>query len=259
MSQAVADGRSLTGQVVLVTGGARGIGQACVMALSRAGATVVIADIDGASAAKTAQMIQDSGGTALDLECDVTQPEHTAELITMVVDAYGRLDCAVNNAGINEPGQIVADVSPKVWDRIWAVNVKGVWLCMQAELRQMLAQGSGVIVNMASTLSLVASREATAYVASKHAVLGLTRATAVDYARQGIRVNAVCPGPVPTDMMHRVLRGDAKAVEELRATAPTGRFTTPEEVAAAVVWLCSPAASHILGHGLVVDGGWTAV
>lgn len=251
--------QTLTGHVALVTGGGRGIGQACAVALSRAGAVVVVADVDGGSAARTAQMIHDSGGTGLGLACDVTQPEQTSTLIAETVSAYGRLDCAVNNAGVNEPGQAAADMAPEVWDRIWAVNVKGVCLCMQAQLRQMLAQGSGAIVNIGSNLSLVAMHEATAYVASKHAVLGLTRAAAVDYAARGIRVNAVCPGPVQTGMMHHVLRGDAAAVEELRATSPTGRFTTPEEVAAAVVWLCSPAASHVLGHGLMVDGGWTAV
>jgi NAD(P)-dependent dehydrogenase (short-subunit alcohol dehydrogenase family) len=253
----VTAGRSPTARVAAVTGGARGIGRACVRALAEAGYAVVIGDIDSAGAEDAATEIRDQGGQAVAYHCDVSLADQAAGFITHAVSAYGRLDCAVNNAGINDQAPAAADLSPELWEQIWSVNVHGVWLCMKAEIRHMLTRGGGAIVNMASTLSMVAAPNAAAYVASKHAVLGLTRAAALDYAQHDLRINAVCPGPVPTDMARKVLGGGPTAAEQLRNTIPTGRFTTPEEVAAAAVWLCSPSASHVVGHGLVVDGGLT--
>jgi NAD(P)-dependent dehydrogenase (short-subunit alcohol dehydrogenase family) len=176
-----------------------------------------------------------------------------------VVSRHGRLDIAVNNAGVTAASALTAELTDEAWDDILAVNVKGLWRCMKHELDTMVDQGGGVILNQASALAMVGCRGSAAYVAAKHAILGLTRSAAVEYIHLGIRINAVCAGPVTTDMLDRFLGADPGAGERLREAIPIGRFAQPEEIARAVVWLSSPAASYIVGHGLVLDGGWTAV
>jgi NAD(P)-dependent dehydrogenase (short-subunit alcohol dehydrogenase family) len=245
-------------RVAVVTGGARGIGLACAKALAKEGLSVVIGDVDQEAAFAGAEAIRAGGGTALSKRTDVTVAADARALVDFALKEFGRLDCAVNNAGINLPTMAMADIDDEAWDRLFAVNVTGIRNCMRAELAHMLGVGKGAIVNMGSTLSLVGGRQCAAYTASKHAVLGLTRAAALDYALTGIRINAVCPGPVHTRMASVHLRDDATAFEQTRAAMPIGRFVEAEEVAAAVVWLCSPASSGLLGHALTVDGAWTA-
>jgi NAD(P)-dependent dehydrogenase (short-subunit alcohol dehydrogenase family) len=245
----------LTDRVVLITGAARGIGRATAEAFAAAGAIVVASDRDEAELTATAARI----GDVTAISADVTKADEVAALIDRVVSRHGRLDIAVNNAGVTATPALTAELTDQAWDDILAVNVKGLWRCMKHELDTMVDQGGGVIVNQASALAMVGSRGSSAYVAAKHAILGLTRSAAVEYIPLDIRINAVCAGPVSTDMLDRFLGADHAAGEQLRATTPIGRFAQPEEIARAVVWLSSPAASYLVGHGLVVDGGWTAV
>lgn len=243
-----------TGKVALVTGAASGLGRATALAFGRAGACVVVADtaIDGGHA--TAAMIVESGGKALFVRSDIARSGDVAALIEKTINYYGRLDFAVNNAGVDEEAAPLADGEEELYDRIMGANVKGVWLCMKLQLRQMLKQGGGAIVNVSSVSGLVGAPNRAIYAASKHAVVGLTRSAAAEYAREGIRINALCPGAVKTPHM-------ARAAEEgqLEAPAPMGRFAEAAEVANAALWLCSEQASYVNGHELVVDGGFTAV
>jgi NAD(P)-dependent dehydrogenase (short-subunit alcohol dehydrogenase family) len=245
----------LTNRVVLITGAARGIGRATAEAFAAAGAIVVASDSDEAELTATADRL----GDVTAITADVTKADEVAALIDRVMSRHGRLDIAVNNAGVTAAPALTAELTDEAWDDIFAVNVKGLWRCMKHELDTMVNQGSGVIVNQASALAFVGCRGLSAYVAAKHAILGLTRSAAVEYIHLGIRINAVCAGPVTTDMLDRFLGVDPSAGERLRDTIPIGRFAQPEEIARAVVWLSSPAASYLIGHGLVVDGGWTAV
>jgi len=246
-------------RVAIVTGGARGIGLAIAKALARDGTAVVIGDVDEAEARAAAESIRASGGQAAGRRTDVTQAADAKALVGAAVAEFGRLDCAVNNAGINLPAAPMLDIDDEAWDRLFAVNVNGVRNCMRAELTHMLGAGKGAIVNVSSTLGLVGGRNSTPYVASKHAILGLTRAAALDYATSGIRINAVCPGPVKTHMADVFLKGNQASFEEVRAAMPIGRFIEADEVAAAAVWLCSSASSGIFGQAVTIDGGWTAV
>jgi NAD(P)-dependent dehydrogenase (short-subunit alcohol dehydrogenase family) len=246
-------------RVAIVTGGARGIGLAIARALAKDGQSVVIGDIDEAEARAAAEAIRAAGGRAISRRADVTVTADAKALVEAALAEFGRLDCAINNAGINLPATPMVEIDDAAWDHLFAVNVNGVRNCMRAELRHMLGTGRGAIVNVSSTLGLVAGKNSAAYVASKHAIVGLTRAAALDYASAGIRINAVCPGPVRTRMASVFLRDDAASFEEVRKAMPNGRFIEVDEVAAAVVWLCSPGASGLLGHALTVDGAWTAV
>ena len=248
----------LQGKVALVTGGSSGIGRAAARAFAREGARVMIADVTVAGGHETVSLIQEAGGEAAFIQVDVTQAAGVAALIARTVAVYGRLDCAHNNAGIEGTTGPTADCTEDNWDRVISVNLKGVWLCMQSEIPQMLQQGSGAIVNTASVAGLVGARGLPAYVASKHGVVGLTRTAALEYARAGIRVNAVCPGVIRTPMVERLLRDRPHAEARLRELEPVGRLGTPEEVAEAVVWLCSDAASFVTGHAMAVDGGIVA-
>jgi NAD(P)-dependent dehydrogenase (short-subunit alcohol dehydrogenase family) len=253
-------GISFDGKVALVTGAASGIGRATALAFGRAGACVVVADtsVDGGHA--TAAMIVEAGGKALFVQTNVTRAAEVEALIDKTVTYYGRLDCAFNNAGIQEENQLLADGDDAQFDRIMNVNVKGVWLCMKYQLRQMLAQGSGAIVNNASALGLVGAPAHAIYAASKHAVVGLTKSAAVEYARSGIRINSLCPGSVKTPMLARALgREEALSEKKQRAAHPIGRFAEPAEIANAALWLCSEQASFVTGHQLAVDGGLTAM
>jgi NAD(P)-dependent dehydrogenase (short-subunit alcohol dehydrogenase family) len=245
--------------VAIVTGGAWGIGLTVARALARSGLAVVIGDLDEDAARTAAEALRREGGTAISKRTDVTVPADARALVDLTVKEFGRLDCAVNNAGINIPPTAMAEIDDESWARVFAVNVDGVRNCMREEIVQMLGAGKGAIVNVGSTLGLVGGRQCAAYVASKHAVIGLTKAAALDYAKAGIRINAVCPGPVETRMMSVALRDDPKLVEGLRAEMPSGRFVDAEEVAAAAVWLCSSAARGIFGASLMVDGAWTAI
>jgi NAD(P)-dependent dehydrogenase (short-subunit alcohol dehydrogenase family) len=244
---------------VLVTGAASGIGRATALAFGRAGACVVVADtaVDGGHA--TAAMIVEAGGKALYVNANVTRAAEVEALVEKTVNYYGRIDCAVNNAGIEEPQQSLADGDEAQFDRIMGVNVKGVWLGMKYQLRQMVEQGGGVIVNMASSTGLVGSPVHAIEAASKHAVVGMTRSAAVEYARSGIRVNSVCPGAVRTPMLARALEREPQIEKKLKAAHPAGRFAEPAEIANAVLWLCSEQSSFVTGHQLAVDGGLTAL
>jgi NAD(P)-dependent dehydrogenase (short-subunit alcohol dehydrogenase family) len=246
-------------RVAIVTGGARGIGLAVARALARDGTAVVIGDVDDAEARAAAESIRAGGGQAVAKRTDVSLAADARALVGVALSEFGRLDYAINNAGINLPAAPMLEIDDDAWDRLFAVNVTGVRNCMRAELVHMLGAGRGAIVNMSSTLGLVAGRNCAPYVASKHAIIGLTRAAALDYAKSGIRINAVCPGPVRTHMADVFLQGDEALFEEVRAAMPIGRFIETDEVAAAAVWLCSSASSGIVGQTVTIDGAWTAV
>jgi NAD(P)-dependent dehydrogenase (short-subunit alcohol dehydrogenase family) len=250
---------SFAGKVVLVTGAASGIGRATALAFGRAGACVVVADtfVDGGHA--TAAMIVEAGGKALYVQSNVARASEVEALVDKAVNYYGRLDCAVNNAGVEEPLEAMAEADDAQFDRIMGANVKGVWLCMKYQIRQMLKQGGGVIVNMSSVSGLVAAPNRAIYAASKHAVAGLTKSAAIEYARSGIRINALCPAGVKTPMLARAIGGEAAAEKKLKAAHPMGRFAEPAEIADAALWLCSEQSSYVTGHQLAVDGGFTAI
>ncbi|MGO4614702.1 glucose 1-dehydrogenase [Nocardia sp. 2YAB30] len=249
---------SMRDRTALVTGAGAGIGRACAIALAAAGAAVVVTDVDRDSAEHVAEYIRTTGAEAVAVRADVRRPDDVAEAVDFTARTFGRLDCAVNNAGITCAPADTADSSGADLERLWTVNVTGLWQCMQRELESMLAGGGGTIVNQSSALGMVGIRGSAAYAASKHAILGLTRSAALEYIGRGIRINAVCAGPVRTGMLDRFLGDDPDAAAGLRAATPIGRFAEPGEVAQAVLWLCSPLSSYVVGHGLVVDGGWTA-
>ena len=247
----------LDGKVALVTGAGSGIGRATALAFAHAGARVVAADVDEAGGAAAAAQITEAGGDGIFVRADVAEAQEVEALVAAAVARYGRLDCAHNNAGISGGRGLTGDIPDDVWERVLRVNLMGVFLCMKAELAQMLRQGRGAIVNTASVAGLVGG-SSSPYVASKHGIVGLTKNAALEYAQQGIRVNAVCPGAVRTPMLERVFAARPDLEEAWRAAEPVGRFGEPAEVAAAVVWLCSDAASFVTGVALPVDGGWVA-
>lgn len=248
----------LHGKSVLVTGGASGIGRASCMAFAAEGAKVVVADRDLEGGEGTACMIRDTGAEAIFVHCDVANAADVDALVKKTVETYGRLDCAHNNAGIAGPSARTGDCREQDWDEVIRVNLKGVWLCMRCELTEMVKQRSGAIVNTASTAGLRGSRLASAYAASSHGIVGLTKSAALDYATDGIRINAVCPGVVDTPMIQTRIAGDAKREAQFKASSPIGRMATPDEIAQVVVWLCSGTASYVTGHVLIADGGRTA-
>jgi NAD(P)-dependent dehydrogenase (short-subunit alcohol dehydrogenase family) len=247
--------QTLDGKVVIVTGGSSGIGRASALAFAQAGARVMVADVDVLNGEATAQLIQAAGGEAIFVRTDVAQALQVEQLVRQTVEIYGRLDCAFNNAGINEEDGAVVDCTEELWDRTLDINLKGIWLCMKYEIPRMLESGGGAIVNTASVVGLSGTRGVPAYVASKHAIIGLTRATALDYGKQGIRVNAVCPGTIRTPMYVRRLGDDPAIDARLAQGSVIGRLGTAEDVAETVVWLCTDAARFVNGHSLVVDGG----
>lgn len=251
----------LHGKVALVTGGASGIGRAAAVAFAREGASVVISDVDATGGEQTAQAIRAAGGQAIFARADVSQAAQVEALTKKTVESFGRLDCAFNNAGIQGQIATTVDCNEENWDRIIDTNLKGVWLCMKYEIPLMLRQGSGSIVNTASNFGLVSSTGMPAYSASKHGVLGVSKAAALEYAALGIRVNAVCPGPIKTPLSEGVIREHPDAermVEAIMSRLPIGRWGLAEEVAEAVMWLCSEAASFVTGAALPVDGGYVA-
>ena len=251
----------LDGKVALVTGGGGGIGRATALVMVREGAKVAVADFNAAGARDTVAQINTAGGQAITLTGDVTSTADVQAMMTDTLSAYGRLDCAFNNAGIagyqvDASGKKTAEWSEESFDRMIAVNLKGVWLCMREEILHMQAHGGGAIVNTGSIAGLVGLPTSSAYVAAKHGVLGLTKTAAIEYAENKIRVNAVCPGYIQTQMTRDAMsrRGDA-----IMAQTPLGRMGQPEEIAEMVAWLCSDRASYVTGACYNVDGGWMAV
>jgi NAD(P)-dependent dehydrogenase (short-subunit alcohol dehydrogenase family) len=246
-------------KVALVTGASSGIGRATALAFAREGAAVVVADLHSEHGQETVTMIRDQGGTATLVVGDVAQEVDVTQLIDATVRTYGRLDYACNNAGIEGTQAPTADYPSDVWDRVIAVNLTGVWRCMKHEIPVMLDHGGGAIVNMASILGVVGFANAAAYTAAKHGVIGLTQVAALEYAAQGVRVNAICPAFIATPMLERAgLLGNPEMRAMLEGLHPIKRLGRPEEVAEAVIWLCSDAASFVTGHALLVDGGYTA-
>ena len=248
----------LGGKVAFVTGGASGIGRATALAFARAGASVVVADVSEKGNQETARLIEQEGNRALAVLCDVSRPDDVKAALEQTVNTFGRLDFAFNNAGI-EPKKPAptADYDEEEWSRIIDIDLRGVFLCMKYEIPLLLKQGGGAIVNTSSGAGVVGIKGSPAYTAAKHGVIGLTKATALDYAAQKIRVNAVCPGYIATPMMERFTGGTAEGRAKVIAEEPIGRMGRPEEIANAVLWLCSDAAAFTVGHALVVDGGQT--
>jgi NAD(P)-dependent dehydrogenase (short-subunit alcohol dehydrogenase family) len=247
----------MLGKVVIVTGGASGIGRATALAFAREGAKVVIGDIDVAGCEKTVAAIREKGGEAIDLRADMTKSADIQSLVMRAVSEYGGLDCAFNNAGLVGSAAGIVDTAEEDWNRVVATNLTGVWLCMKYEIPEMLKRGGGAIVNNGSATGLVGAPGPVGNVATKHGVSGLTKSAALQYATQGIRVNAVAPGLVRTALTtHLSLNPDVEAA--VLAGIPQGRWCEPEEIAEAVVFLCSPRASHVTGHVMAIDGSWTA-
>lgn len=250
---------TFSGQVALVTGAANGIGRATAQAFAAEGLKVVVSDVDVAGGEGTVELIRAAGGEARFIRCDVTREAEVQALMEGTLAAYGRLDYAFNNAGIEIEKGKLAEGSESEFDAIMGVNVKGVWLCMKHQLPLLLAQGGGAIVNTASIAGLGAAPKMSIYAASKHAVIGLTKSAAIEYARKQIRVNAVCPAVIDTDMFRRAYEADPKKAEFVATLHPVGRIGKVEEIAAAVLYLCSDAAGFTTGQALAVDGGATAI
>jgi len=247
-----------TGQVAFVTGAGMGMGLAAARAFAASGAAVMLTDIDGDLASAEAKRIVAEGGKAIGIACDVSNETQVAAAVDRTVAEFGRLDMAFNNAGIQVPPSDAADEPIEQFERVTAINQRGVWASMKHELRIMREQGSGAIVNNSSLGGLVGLPGRAAYHGTKHAVLGMTKSAGVEYAPRGVRINAVCPGTIDTPMVRSMLEGQADAMAEIMRDQSIGRLGHADEVAAAVLWLCSPGASFIVGVGLPVDGGFTA-
>lgn len=250
----------LDGKAALISGAARGIGRATALLFAKEGARVAVADLNAEGAKATVDEINKAGGQAISITVEITKPAEVKAMIQRTVDAFGRLDCAFNNAGIagyqvGASGKKTAEWSEEAFDRMIAVNLKGVWLAMREELEVMAAQGSGAIVNTASIAGLVGLPTSSAYVAAKHGVVGLTKTAAIEYAAQKVRVNAVCPGYIETDMTKDTM---ARRGDQILATTPFRRMGQPQEIAEMVCWLCSDRASYVSGVTYNVDGGFVA-
>ncbi len=243
-------------EVILITGAGSGIGRATALLFAREGYRVVVADRSEASGVATAREVEASGGTALFIRCDVTRETDVQLLVGRTLESFGRIDCAFNNAGVEGRSTGLPHTTDSDWDDVIGTNLKGVWLCMKYQIPAMQKQGKGAIVNCSSVAGLVGVSESALYSASKHGVIGLTESAALEFARAGIRINAVCPGPVQTPMIDRYTRGDEGKRQSLVTAEPMGRIAVAGEVADAVFWLCSDRSSFITGVSLPVDGGW---
>lgn len=249
---------SFEGKVALVTGAAAGIGLATARAFAQAGASVMLADVDAQAAQKAARELTGQGFTAASVHCDVSQEDSVADMIEQTVALYGRLDCAFNNAGVMSERAETTLLNNEEWDRVLNINLRGAWFCMKHELLHMQKQGSGSVVNASSIGGLAGVPGLPAYIASKHGLIGLTRSAALENASRGIRVNAVCPGTIRTPMVEKMIADDPSLEKAFIDSEPAGRLGTPEEIAAAVLWLSAPDAAFVTGHALAVDGGYTA-
>ena len=248
-----------TGKVALVTGAASGMGLATAQAVAEAGAAVVLADFREDAVNVEVQKLVAAGHKVIAVRCDVSDDSQVAAMVDRAVSEFGRLDAAFNNAGVMARIAPTADSTREEWDRVIGINLRGVWSCMKYELQHMERQGSGAIVNNASVGALTGNPGIGSYIASKHGVVGLTRTAALEYVKRGIRVNAVNPGLIDTQIARDVVSGDEKAYGEIAKNVPIGRAGRPEEIASAVLWLCSPGASYVVGQALTGDGGMTVV
>ena len=250
--------KAFAGRVAFITGGASGIGRATALAFARVGASVAVADVSEKGNQETARLIEEESGRALAVKCDVSRSDDVQTALNNTIGAFGRLDFAFNNAGIEPKNPApTADYEEEEWNRIIDIDLRGVFLCMKHEIPLILKQGGGAIVNTSSGAGIIGIKGSPAYTAAKHGVIGLTRAAALDYAGQNIRVNAICPGYIATPMMDRFTGGTPEGRAKVISDEPIGRMGRPEEIANAVLWLCSDAASFVVGHALVVDGGQT--
>ena len=245
-------------QVALVTGASSGMGLATARAFAESGASVVLADVNTDALTSAVEALKSARLEAIGVTCDVSDEAQVEALIRRAIEAYGRLDMAFNNAGIMVPPNDAADEPAELFDRVQAINLRGVWTCMKHELKQMREQGSGAIVNCSSLGGLVGLPGRAAYHASKHGVIGLTRSAALEYAPRGVRINAICPGTIATPMVTNMLDKGELDMAVALANQPIGRLGQAEEIAASVLWLCSPGASFVVGVALPVDGGYTA-
>jgi NAD(P)-dependent dehydrogenase (short-subunit alcohol dehydrogenase family) len=252
-----AENRDPGGKVAFVTGAASGIGRVTALAFARRGANVVVADIDHHGNEHTAKMAEELGVQALAVRCNVTRSEDVQAALQQTVQTFGHLDYAFNNAGAEQQPTLTADTTEEEWDRIIAINLRSVFLCLKYEIPLMLEHGGGAIVNTSSGAGVKVFGRGAAYAAAKHAVVGLTKDAALDYAGSNIRINAICPGIIDTEMMDRFTGGTPAGRDRVIAQEPIGRMGRPEEIAAAVVWLCSDAASFVTGHAMIADGGQT--
>ena len=248
---------AFTSKVAFVTGGGSGVGRAAALAFAREGASVAVVGRTQKELAEVVQLIEQDGGRALVITCDVAKGDQVKAAVERTIEVFGRLDFAFNNAGVEQPTKPLAEVTEEEWDRLLAIDLRGVFLCMKHQLPQMVKQGGGVVVNTGSGASVKGIAGQAAYCAAKFGLIGLTKAAALDYASFKIRVNAVCPGYVDTPMMQRFTGGTPEGRQEVIDNVPAGRPATPEEIAATVVWLCSDAAAYVIGHAMVIDGGQT--
>jgi len=256
MSQSPTVSSTFSGKVAFVTGASSGIGRTTALRFAREGASVSVVDVDGAGAERTAQEIIDEGGRALPLRCDVASDQQVADAVEATVREFGGLDAAFNNAGIEQPVSPLDQVSSGDFERLVSINLTGVYLCMKHQVIRMLERG-GTIVNTSSGAGVKGIAGQSAYCATKFGVIGMTKAAALDYAAQGVRINAVCPGIIETPMMDRFTGGTAEGRDRVIAQEPIGRMGSPDEIADTVLWLSSPASSFVVGHAVVVDGGQT--
>jgi len=246
----------LEGKVAVITGAGSGIGRATSKIFAREGAKLLLADVVADADDETLRAVKELGASAIFMKVDVAKADEVQAMVANAVASYGRIDCAFNNAGIEGAAALTHKCTEENWHRVLSINLTGVWLCMKAEITQMLQQqGGGAIVNTSSLAGIAGTQGGPAYVAAKHGVVGLTRAAALEYGRHGIRVNAVCPGPIRTPMMQRIMRGSAEAEQRFIRAEPLKRFGEPEEIGEAVAWLCSDHASYVTGVPMPVDGG----
>ncbi|KQO85957.1 SDR family oxidoreductase [Methylobacterium sp. Leaf91] len=246
-----------TGKVAFVTGATSGIGRATALAFAKAGAAVTVADVSEKGNLQTARLIEEAGGRVLAVRCDVSKSEDVKAALDRTIQTFGKLDFAFNNAGIEQPVAPVSEIEDEDFDRLVAINLRGMFLCLKHQVPLLLRNGGGAIVNTSSGAGVKGIAGQAAYAATKHAVIGMTKSAALDYAKDGVRINAVCPGIIDTPMMQRFTGGTPEGLARVIAQEPVGRMGKSEEIAAAVLYLCSDMAAFVIGHAMVVDGGQT--